>query len=162
VHRFEKICASNFSAALSENKDLYVWGDTPSGNFLGPTKIDSPWGSNADLGIGESFILVQSVENSYFSWGKNDFGQLGCFPNNKSFLTVNDPEVIPGLAARESKGIFCGKNFAIVLSDLAKESITSGEQTVIAAEDLDCLKKQEQLIDLFEYTRKDYINLLSN
>jgi alpha-tubulin suppressor-like RCC1 family protein len=65
--------SENLSAAISEDGEVWAWGEC-----IGPvpvhSELDYPVRS---LELGISSIIVIDEKNKIFSWGRNDFGQLG-------------------------------------------------------------------------------------
>lgn len=121
TEEFDQIFASNFSAGLTPSGSLYLWGETPYGFYSRPMKLVEFENNVRKVGLGEDFQILIDMNNAYYSWGKNDFGQLGIGD------TVNKENAcqIEGLQDRETKTINCGKNFIVILMNLAQEILNS-------------------------------------
>lgn len=50
-----KVAAGSFSASISENGDLYLWGSGVFGEFLTPHRVKTIHGSTLDIAIGNHF-----------------------------------------------------------------------------------------------------------
>lgn len=69
-------------AAITENYELYMWGDNAYGiidpenedDVAKPMKIMD---NIQSISLGDDFALAISTENELYAWGKNSFGQLG-------------------------------------------------------------------------------------
>jgi alpha-tubulin suppressor-like RCC1 family protein len=62
---------------LTTDGSVYIWGDTPNGLLTRTEKINGLQGMVDQVAIGENFITVLDTDNSLFSWGGNEYGQLG-------------------------------------------------------------------------------------
>ena len=108
----QKICASDFSAALSESGELYVWGE-PYQNQLFPNLVSVSDNNIEEIDIGTNFCVCMDSEGHVYSWGNNTNGELGAgdFENKDTFINVT------ALKGRKIKGIYCGGNYAMVLGN---------------------------------------------
>ena len=72
------IAAGSFSAAISEEKmDLFLWGTGSFGEFLTPHRVKKIKGQTVSVAVGNGFGVALSNHGYLYSWGVNDFGQLG-------------------------------------------------------------------------------------
>ena len=77
--RIVKVRAGSFSAALSIDQQLFVWGKGIFGEFFTPHRVKGA--SKLDIFDfqvskgGSAFILTNDGE--VYSWGNNESGQLG-------------------------------------------------------------------------------------
>ena len=109
--RVASVCCSNFTAALTEDSNLYIWGETPNGMFVRPEKINGLAGIILQAAIGEDLICVLDENNFVYSWGRNEAGQLGLGDTEPqkdacSVDTLNDREIL---------GLYAGRNFVLGL-----------------------------------------------
>lgn len=104
----KKVRCSNFTAAITDKGQLYIWGSGVFGEYLLPHRlaIRDPI---SDVSIGSGFGLAVDSSDTVYSWGGNSNGELG--------LEDYDPRAAPQLVlALKSKGlkkISCGGNFCI-------------------------------------------------
>lgn len=74
-----RVRAGAFSAALSSEGQLYVWGEGTFGKFYSPHRIKS--GKNLEIQDFQvsngGLALVLSRSGTVYTWGPNDYGQLG-------------------------------------------------------------------------------------
>lgn len=76
-----KIKAGSFSAALTVEQEILIWGSGEFGQVQTPIRISPSEGvkfTNLSLGKGrESFGAALDADGFLFSWGDNQSGQLG-------------------------------------------------------------------------------------
>jgi len=74
-----RVKAGTFSASLSVDNQLYLWGCGTFGEFFTPHRVKSVQNLElADFDLGKSgFLAVLTRQGSVYTWGVNDFGQLG-------------------------------------------------------------------------------------
>lgn len=72
----QKIRAGQFSASLSVDNQLYLWGCGTFGDFYTPHRVKSVASLDiVDFQIGRSgFLTLLTREGSVFTWGNNDSG----------------------------------------------------------------------------------------
>lgn len=77
--RMVKVRAGTFSASLSADGQLYVWGEGTFGNFYTPHRIKSAKTLDiSDFQISKGGLAaVISRSGTCYTWGENDVGQLG-------------------------------------------------------------------------------------
>jgi alpha-tubulin suppressor-like RCC1 family protein len=72
------IAAGSFSASISDDKmDLFLWGTGSFGEFLTPHRVKKIKGQTVSVSVGNGFGVALSNQGYLYSWGVNDFGQLG-------------------------------------------------------------------------------------
>lgn len=71
------IHASNYSAALTEKGDLFIWGTGTFGEYFTPQKLNTPKEKFTDICIGYNFGFAIDLNCKLFCWGDNQCGQLG-------------------------------------------------------------------------------------
>lgn len=77
--KIAKIRAGLFSAALAQNKNLYMWGESICGKFYTPKLIQIPESCTIeDFEISRGGVAAMiSQKKLLYTWGHNDKGQLG-------------------------------------------------------------------------------------
>jgi len=100
----KEIYASDFSAALTDSGDLYLWGFTPFGLITSPEKVEEFANRVQAFGIGYGFMILMDTNNRFHSVGTNEHGELGL---GNTFEREGWME-IESLAEREVKLICCG------------------------------------------------------
>ena len=73
-----KISAGTHSGSVGANGCLYVWGKSKIGKFLSPYETESIGESMIEISIGHNFGAAVSESGRVWTWGNNEFGQLGC------------------------------------------------------------------------------------
>ena len=101
-----KIASNHHSAAISEQGDLYFWGTGVFGTFYEPQIVK---GGIVDVSIGGSFGILRDKEGLLWSWGQNDFGELG--QNDTKARMYPNP--ISALKRKNILKLACGGQFAI-------------------------------------------------
>ena len=106
----KKVRCSNFTAAVSDKGNLYVWGSGVFGEFLLPHRwsIRDPV---ADIYIGSGFGVAIDSNNSAYVWGGNSNGELGL----DDYDSRHVPTLLPALKGKDIKKIACGGNFCLGL-----------------------------------------------
>ncbi|CAD8048494.1 unnamed protein product [Paramecium sonneborni] len=113
-----KIYASNFSAAITNKNELYLWGSGIFGEFHTPTKIEfSNYIKKIKLGIGFGCILDE--EGQIYTWGKNSSGELA----QKDYIPRTDIQHIKQLKNKQIKTLDCGANFVVSISKIQERPI---------------------------------------
>lgn len=118
--------ASNFLCVISQNRSMYIWGDTPNGMFIKPEKINGLAEIISQAAIGEDLICIMDINNFLYSWGRNESGQLGLGDTEPQ----KDACSIEALNDREVTNIFAGKNFMIALG---KGKATKADNPLLAS-----------------------------
>jgi len=74
-----KVRAGSFSASLSSDGQLYVWGEGYFGKFYTPHRIKSGKTLEiADFSVSRGGLAAIIARNgNLYTWGPNDVGQLG-------------------------------------------------------------------------------------
>lgn len=114
---------SKFSVfAITDDNSLYAWGDNQYGQIgIGnnngiintPAKIDGITGSIKKIYTGYHSSYAVTDDNSIYTWGQNQNGQLGLGLDN---ITVNTPAKINGITGNIKE--FINNHFAVyVLTD---------------------------------------------
>ena len=77
--RVSKVRAGFFSAALSSDGQLYVWGQGSFGEFYTPHRVKSAKKLDIlDFQVSrEGAAALLTRAGKLYTWGPNDFGQLG-------------------------------------------------------------------------------------
>ncbi|XP_011269990.1 hypothetical protein CAOG_08419, partial [Capsaspora owczarzaki ATCC 30864] len=116
------VCGANFSLVLSERGDVFAWGDNTSGQLClrelktvpVPTLVKELYGIPIrQLAAGGRHTLALTFNGQVYSWGNNQFGQLG----------VGDtaPHTIPSrlktLEHQFCAHIACGEDHSVVLTE---------------------------------------------
>jgi X-linked retinitis pigmentosa GTPase regulator len=69
------VSCGNHSAAISEEKELYIWGTGPFGQYFSPMKVINQ--KVKRVWTGTTFGLAEGISGELYSWGSNVSGQLG-------------------------------------------------------------------------------------
>jgi hypothetical protein len=131
----QKICAKDFSAALTEFGELYQWGNPKKGQlFPELVKISNSKIENIDIGL--NFGVCVDFDGNVYSWGNNTNGELG-MGDFESKDTLNP---IPNLKGRKIKGIYCGGSYVMVLGNVTSFDENKGVNPPIN-EDIERIKE---------------------
>lgn len=108
-----KIRAGLFSAAFSQDNQLYLWGSGPFGEFYTPHRVKSVQQIDLlDFQVGRGgFIVVLSRSGSVYTWGNNEMGQLG--QGDTQLRSV--PQRVESIENKKVTSIACGKDFVVTL-----------------------------------------------
>ncbi|OMJ89712.1 hypothetical protein SteCoe_8077 [Stentor coeruleus] len=103
-----KVRCSNFTAAITDKGQLYIWGSGVFGEYLLPHRlaIRDPI---SDVSIGSGFGLAVDLTDTVYSWGGNSNGELGL----EDYDPRAAPQLVPALKSKGLKKISCGGNFCI-------------------------------------------------
>jgi len=112
-------CGSYFSAAIDNNNRLWLWGNGGSGNLgnLSTTNTSSPVQTSfqttdwKQVSCGYNFVCAIKANGTLWSWGLNNFGQLG---RNAFGGSVSSPIQIQGLSTWES--VSCGREHVLAIT----------------------------------------------
>ncbi|XP_066241171.1 E3 ISG15--protein ligase HERC5 [Saccopteryx leptura] len=115
-------CGDYHSLALSKGGELFAWGQNLHGQ-LGLGKIPDDTTTPqivqhlagvplAQISAGKAHSLALSMSGNLYSWGRNDFGQLGLgHTNNEVF-----PSLIEALDNQEVEFLACGGSHTALLT----------------------------------------------
>ncbi len=120
------VCKYNNTFLIDEQGRCYVLGSVEKGtNGTGRKRtfikvaesIDGLSNSNMqEISCGNSFCLARDINGRVFSWGLNNYGQLGESENHAEFT----PNMINYLKTQKIEKIACGEYFALALNDKGK------------------------------------------
>ncbi|XP_076346603.1 HECT and RLD domain containing E3 ubiquitin ligase 4 isoform X3 [Tachypleus tridentatus] len=114
-------CGHHHSLALTNNGELYAWGENNYGQLgIGgkdrqnyPCLVEALKGLPIDqIAAGGSHCFVLSKSGSIFGWGKNSFGQLGL--NDTENRKV--PTLLSQLRSQRIKYVCCGEDHTVALT----------------------------------------------
>uniref|UniRef100_A0A8C4Y2T0 HECT domain-containing protein n=2 Tax=Gopherus evgoodei TaxID=1825980 RepID=A0A8C4Y2T0_9SAUR len=115
-------CGDHHSMALSKGGELFTWGQNSHGQLGVGNQIaftDKPQLVQelrgiplAQIATGGTHSLVLSLSGAVYSWGKNDFGQLGLGDTENKYY----PSYIRALEHKKTVYISCGGEHTAVLS----------------------------------------------
>lgn len=128
--RMIKIRAGSFSAALSSDHQMFVWGRGIFGEFYTPHRIKSINKLDIlDYEISRNGLaVILTRQGTVYSWGANDFGQLG----HGDYKSRATPERIDALDGKRVSQIAIGNDFVIALGltlpqrEYTKEAVKRG------------------------------------
>jgi RCC1 and BTB domain-containing protein len=126
-------CGSNHSLALSNNGEVYAWGDNTYGQIgnkcdyshqLKPIKLDGFDGEKVvAISCGSRHSMALTEEGHIYSWGCNEFGQLGIDKSSELFRKLkisNEPKLVKVKDKDKNRILFekisCGKSHSLMLS----------------------------------------------
>ena len=132
----QKICAREFSAALTDMGEIYQWGD-PKKNQLFPELVKISNSKIEDIDIGANFGVCLDADGNVFSWGNNTYGELGTgdFEHRETFTNL------ASLKGRKIKGVNCGVNFTMVLGNATTNSDENRFLNPPISEDIERIKE---------------------
>lgn len=120
------ICKYNNTFLITDQGQCYVLGNVEKGSngtgrkraFIKTAeKLDSLANNDIrDIACGNSFCLARDINGRVFSWGLNNYGQLGESENHAEFT----PNMINYLKNQKIEKIACGEYFALALNDKGK------------------------------------------
>ncbi|XP_062992156.1 uncharacterized protein LOC134405027 [Elgaria multicarinata webbii] len=115
-------CGDHHSLALSKGGELFAWGQNEHGQLGVGTDFNSVKEPQlvcelvglplAKIAAGSSHSLALSVFGDVYSWGKNDFGQLGLGDTEGRYI----PTCVKALEHKMTAFISCGGEHTAVLS----------------------------------------------
>ena len=109
----QKIRAGQFSASLSIDNQLYLWGCGTFGDFYTPHRVKSVGNLDiVDFQIGRSgFLALLTREGQIYTWGQNDSGQLG----QRDQIQRQTPHRVEALEGKRVTSISAGNDYVIAL-----------------------------------------------
>jgi alpha-tubulin suppressor-like RCC1 family protein len=147
--RISKIRAGSFSAALSVDQQLFVWGRGIFGEFYTPHRVKSVNKLDIlDFQIskgGSAFILTR--QGTLYSWGLNDYGQLG----HSDYKERATPERIDSLDGKRVSAIAVGYEFVIALG----LTMPQKEYEKLAKQSSGILKQNPSMASTTKSTKRD-------
>lgn len=111
--RMTKVRAGQFSAAVSVDGQLYIWGCGAFGEFYTPHRVKSVQGLDfADLQVGRGgFLGLLTRQGAVFTWGCNEQGQLG----QRDCIQRATPHRVEALDGKRVTQIATGNEFVVAL-----------------------------------------------
>lgn len=108
-----KVRAGQFSASLSSDYQLYIWGCGTFGEFYTPHRVKSVNSLDLmDFQIGRTgHLVILSRSGSVYTWGNNEMGQLGL----GDCQSRSTPHRVEALEGKRVTSVACGKDFVIAL-----------------------------------------------
>ena len=131
-------CGRNHSLALTSNGDVYGWGDNECGQvgcgsgariITLPTRIEI-FLKIKSISCGDYHSLALTQGRSVFSWGKNDYGQLGEFWVDKKNAPSNiiDNNIISIASNHNNSYLLSKDGILIVHGQIVRAFNTSTSQ----------------------------------
>lgn len=80
IHKVKKIAAGGFSAAITDQKQLIIWGSGSFGTFSTPQKVCMEGIEFSDIVLSceqQAFAAAIDSKGGLYTWGYNEHGQLG-------------------------------------------------------------------------------------
>jgi len=118
-----KVVAGKFSAAVTEEGKLLVWGTGTFGEKLLPVPLEGVEGKIRDVNVKGGFGVATDLYGKLYSWGENACGELGAGDYKQRAQAVQ-------VESLEGKNIFefsCGGAYVIALG--SGERIPSSIET---------------------------------
>jgi len=122
-------CGGNFTTALTKRGELWTWGRFQASNF--PRLFTETWCNGYEIkgeqGIkgqklsqiraGDQHMGVLTKEGKLFTWGYNDFGQLGWGLHGEGRVGQQKPNMVKGLIESEEVIDFaCGGGHTVAIT----------------------------------------------
>eukprot|EP00347_Sterkiella_histriomuscorum_P023139 403335798 len=110
----EKIIAGGFSVAITSQNELLVWGSGDFGVFQSPQKIFMEDVRFVDVSLSKSYDSFGAAiddQGFVYTWGQNQFGQLG----QGDFRLRKLPTKIPQLRKKKVRQLVAGGSFIVAL-----------------------------------------------
>jgi alpha-tubulin suppressor-like RCC1 family protein len=114
IYNVTKVKAGSFSAALTSEQEILVWGTGEFGQVQSPIKICTEGVRFKDISLGkgrESFGVALDTDGFVYSWGDNQTGQLG----QGDFSVRKLPTKINQLRKKKVCQVQCGAGFVAAL-----------------------------------------------
>lgn len=116
---FKEVSCWNWSAALTTDGELFVWGPTPSGVIKSPKRLSNEKTRFSQVQIKGNHGIALESSGLVWAWGKNDAGQLGTGDAYERKV----PNPVLKLQGRRVHGVFCGEAFSIGLGSEIGEKL---------------------------------------
>jgi len=126
-------CGGNYTMAMEKRGTLWSWGRFQASNF--PREFSTTWcngyesrGENgikglkiAKIGAGDQHMGVLTKDNKLFTWGYNDYGQLGWGLHGVDRVGQQKPAQVKGmLEAEEIVDFACGGGHTVAITKSSK------------------------------------------
>lgn len=108
----KKIAASNFSAAITERDELYLWGSFGLGESVFPQKIAIK-NKISNVSLGNKYGVFSDSLGILYGWGSNSNGELA---QGDYDSRMNISQIIT-LQNKKINDFSCGGNFVIALGN---------------------------------------------
>ncbi|CAI2380880.1 unnamed protein product [Moneuplotes crassus] len=106
-----KIDCNQYCAAITDEKVLYIWGESFLGNFKKPERIECIPKSVLDVSLGTSVSACIDSSGLIWTWGENTNGELGV----GDFQPKSTPFPVMALQRKNVTKISCGGSFYIAI-----------------------------------------------
>lgn len=80
---------TTFSAGLSNEGNVYVWGHEIADNIEAPEEFEQNQGNYEHILVGDKHIMAATKDGKFVGWGFNNFGQAD-FPSNLDKLVQDE------------------------------------------------------------------------
>ena len=110
--RIKQVACWSFSAAVTVEGGLYLWGTGTFGEFLVPKRVKTT-NEVTEVAVGSSFGIVLDRAGLLWSWGSNSGGELGIGDSESR----ESPTAILTLQGKPIRQVACGATFAIALGE---------------------------------------------
>eukprot|EP00347_Sterkiella_histriomuscorum_P012245 403369334 len=121
LSKVNQISAWQYSAAITEQDELFVWGTGIFGEYLIPTQQHFPkdkcqTSQFKSIQIGGSFSVLIDHQNKAYVWGANTNNEIGSGDSQPKLY----PTILSCIQEKESMSVGVGNNFAFVLGPLMR------------------------------------------
>lgn len=123
--RIKSIAASDFSAAVTEKGELYLWGSFGFSESIFPQKINLK-NKIVHASIGSQFGICLDSTGALFGWGNNPNGELA----QGDFEPKDNLNQIFALNNKTIKEFSCGGNFVIALGNTVNKKLEDGNNQI--------------------------------
>jgi len=126
-------CGGNFTMAMEKRGSLWSWGRFQASNF--PRLFTDTWCNGYEsrgedgikgmkivkIGAGDQHMGVLTKENKLYTWGYNDFGQLGWGLHGVDRVGQQKPNLVKGMLETEEIVDFaCGGGHTVAITKSAR------------------------------------------
>jgi Regulator of chromosome condensation (RCC1) repeat len=105
-----ELSAWNYSAAITHNNELFVWGTGIFGEYLKPQHLQDYDGQFRAISVGGAFSILVDFENRAYSWGS-----ISDSYHNSGGGHSTVPSVINTIDGKPVIGVAVGDSFAFML-----------------------------------------------
>eukprot|EP00826_Nyctotherus_ovalis_P010657 TRINITY_DN12798_c0_g1_i1.p1 TRINITY_DN12798_c0_g1~~TRINITY_DN12798_c0_g1_i1.p1 ORF type:complete len:922 (+),score=221.87 TRINITY_DN12798_c0_g1_i1:94-2859(+) len=133
-----KVAAGKFSAGVTEEGKLLVWGTGTFGEKLIPVALEGAWGQIKDVEVKGAFGAAIDFEGKLYSWGENACGELGVGDYKEKGQAVQ----VESLSDKYIFALSCGGAYVIALGSTDSMPSLRASEEYVASEPKRSIEKQ--------------------